>query len=272
MTLWHYVLRWQQRRLHLHFAAFRGWNRIQCRINACGQLVSAELVTLKSLSCELLGSHVKYGASVRLCVCVCVLCIIPAGSLHQHVVKHLLERKLWTEHTITPLQQLCCQSLVLLIVHWNHLSHYMMLACTCEDSLYPLSVLSVPGRDMTTYNCTRVIYVCPENVCSFSRVGVASLASEPRAALEFKRCEIIRSPGLFPSLFPSITIVSAKWDLYHTQRSLLIQLPGVAADSQSTSLRALWVLAEPASQSSHWRLPHDEMVAFRRRRVWLAAE
>lgn len=174
--------------------------------------------------------------------------------------------KLWTDHTLAPLQQLCCQSLVLLIMHWSHHSHYMVLACT------GLSVLSLPGRDMTTSTCTRVIHVCLEVICSISRVGVASLASEPRAALEFKRYEIIRSPGLSPSLFPSITIVSAKWDLYHTQQSLLIQLRGLAADSQSASLRALWVLAEPASQSSHWRLLHDEMVAFRRKTVWLAAE
>lgn len=66
--------------------------------------------------------------------------------------------------------------------------------------------------------------------------------SEPRGALEFKRYKIIRSPGLFPSLFPSITIVSAKWDLYQTQQSLLIQLHGLAADSQSVGLRALWVI------------------------------
>lgn len=173
--------------------------------------------------------------------------------------------KLWTDHTLTPLQQLCCQSLVLLIMHWYHLSHYM-IACT------GLSVLSVPNQVMTTSTCTRVIYVCLEGICSISRVSVASLASEPRGALQFKMYEIIRSPGLSPSLFPSITIVSAKWDLYHTQQSLLIQLRGLAADSQSVSLRALWVLAEPTSQSSHWRLLHDETVAFRRKRVWLAAE
>lgn len=53
--------------------------------------------------------------------------------------------------------------------------------------------------------------------------------SEPRAAVELKRYEIIRSPQLFPSLFPSITIVCAKWDLRHTQQSLLIQLQGLAA-------------------------------------------
>lgn len=61
-------------------------------------------MTLKSLSCRLLGSHVKYGASV--CVSVCVLwghvCILwghvelvlynPSRQPHQHVVKHLLQR------------------------------------------------------------------------------------------------------------------------------------------------------------------------------------
>lgn len=65
-------------------------------------------------------------------------------------------------------------------------------------------------------------------------------------------------------------------DLYHTEQSLLIWLWGLSVNSECVGLHALWVHIQPACQLSHWRLPHNEMVAFWRKTnrdiVWPAAE